>query len=894
MSMYFELHKHTHFSIYDGFGLIGDAVNYAEELGHPALGVSDHGNTSALAKVYLVCKEKGIKPILGVEAYFQPVFNKEKEYYHLCLFAKNQQGYQNIMRIITEANTNNFYRTGKVTFELLEKYSEGIICTSACIAGFIPRHISKGDKALVKKAIRKFKSIFGDDFYFEIMPIKIDEKGTQRTVNSILYKLGKKFDIKCVPTTDSHFAKPEDYPSYELLMKGIKQSKYDIKQTYGERYMHSEKEIKQRLLKDGFTKAQIKEMLLNLEGIYNDINVEFDFSESVPIVDQKEVPNPLKELKKRCLQELKRRGKRHNKEYLERLKAEVEVIEAQHLSDYFLIVADYVHEAERRDIYVGPGRGSVCNCLVADLLGITKVDPVEIGNDFARFLRLDKKKMPDIDLDFEFGGRDEIMQYLLDKYPEESAQVITFGLYRTKNLCNDLIKVFEMEHEDAKYFRKIMTKHVNDNRLVKRMDIDYEEILAEPGMKRLNDEYENVVIHFCKLYGQIQYLGTHASGVVITRGPIKNWVSLVRYRDKFATCYDKFDCEDLGFLKFDILALKTLNILHEIEKATGDYSWHKGLPESKKAKVYEAFQIGKSSGVFQLSTNTAKEVLTTIKADTFQDIVAAISLNRPGPLKAKMHEEYYANKLNPPTDRLWYQCADDSYGTLIYQEHVMRMAKTLAGLEYKWADEIFKWRMPEERRLEIREMFVKGAAKVSKMPADEAGELFDSMSAYLFNKGHGSGYAMISEWHMYHKVFNTVEFWFAVLKHENDEARKADFMQEAVHDGVVLFLPHVNYTPDYSLRTFDGQKVIQEGLVSIKNVGQKAATIIGQERTVHGPFRSLDEFIERVPKRNVNKRVVESLLEYGALEFDKKTYLKRCVKYNSALYMKGMRRNGEN
>jgi len=888
--MWFELHKHTHFSLFDGFGLIGDVVKRAVELDMPALAVTDHGNTCGLAKLYFTCKDKGIKPILGVEVYFQPKFNKENKTNHLCLFAKNQQGYSNIMRIITEANEENFYYKGIVTFELLEKYNEGVICSSGCLAGFIPQAILNNNKELAVKAIKKFKRIFGEDFYFEIMPIPVDKVGTQEKVNKIMYKLGERYNIGCIPTTDSHYTRAEDFPSYKVMHK-IAGTKYDIEQTYKDRYMHSEAEIKERLHNEGFTKSQVRNMLNNMEEIYNKINIELDFSESIPVLGSGDSYEQLKERCKEALKKyLKKRGLMHKKRtYLDRLRTELEVIESHHLSDYFLIVADYVDEAKRRDIYVGPGRGSVCASLIADLLGITDVDPVEIGNDFARFLRLDKKKMPDIDLDFEYGKRDEITEYLLQKNKGNSAQVITFGLNRTKNLCNDLIKVFEVYEDDAVIFRKYISKHVDDNRLVKMMDIDYEAILKEPGMAQINKKYDNIVIHFCKLYGQIKYYGTHAAGVVITNGPIKNYISLVKYKGKLATCYDKFDCEDLGFLKFDILGLKTLNILHDIEELTGERYDYRTAPERTKTAIYEGFRTGKTSGVFQLGSGTAKDILTSIGTDNLQDLIAAISLNRPGPLSLTMHEKYAENKLNPPKDSAWYEYTADTNGTLIYQEHVMQICKGLAGLDYNTADKIFKWRMTEEERNKVCNLFVEGAHKVSGVDKQEAHDLFYSMSSYLFNKGHASGYAVISEWHMYHKLFHPTEFWYASMKYEIDEKKKFEFQAEAAADGVLFFLPHVNYTADYSIRKVEGESVVQQGLTSIKNVGQKAAETIEYERRLNGFYKSYDDFLDRVPKRQVNSRVVECLLEQGALEFNKKTYLKRTIKYNSVLYMKGLR-----
>lgn len=876
--MWFELHKHSQYSLFDGFGRIQDIVEYAKELGMPALGLSDHGNTAGVAKLYFECNKAGIKPIIGVEAYFQPRFNKDKPYYHLCLFAQNQTGYSNIMQIITYANEHNFYRRGIVTFDLLEKYNAGVICTSACIGGIVSQAIVNNNDKLAIKATKRFKRIFDDNFYFEIMPIPLDEVGLQELANKELYSLGKTYNVKCIPTTDSHYTRHEDFETYKV-MHALSGKKSDVEATYGARHMHSEKEIKAKLLRE-FTKKQAREMLDNLEEIYDKVDIQLDFSDSVPVFP--DTNNAYKDLKKKCINELKARGLA-NKEYIERLKLEANVIKNHNLADYFLIVADYVEEAKRRNIYVGPGRGSVCGSLIADLLGITNVDPIEIGNDFERFLRADKKKMPDIDLDFEYGLRDEIIEYLLEKYKGHSAQVITFGFYRVKNLCNDFIKHFEMDEEDAKIFKSTLDKNVDDKAHFEFEGVDYNKIIALPEMRRLEKQYSNIITHFCKLYGQVRYYGTHAAGVVITRNSIGSYMSLMKVKGKFVTCFDKYDIEAFDFLKFDILGLKTLNIIHEIEELTGDKYDTRTASKKQKQAIYDGFKTGKTMGIFQLNKPTAQDILVSMEADNIQDLIAAVSLNRPGPLQLQMHTHYAENKIKPNKSTPWYRYTADSYGTIIYQEHVMRICKGLAQMHNDDVDKIMKFKFNEEQRLELKDKFVEGANKISKVNKQEAAELFDSMTLYLFNKGHGSGYALISEWQMYHKIFHPAEFWYASMKYSYDKTKDWQFRKDAAKDGIVIFLPHVNYSADYSLRKVDGEKVIQEGLITINGVGLKAAEYIENERKENGPYKSIDEFVERCRSRAVHKGVINSLVEHGAAEFNMKRYLSRVIKYNASL-----------
>lgn len=878
--MWFETHKHSEYSLFDGFGKVKDIVKNAVDLGYPAMGITDHGNTCSMAKLYLECKKVGIKPILGVEAYFQPKFDKDKEYYHMCLFAKNQIGYSNIMQMVTKANQNNFYKRGYIDFKLLEEHREGVICTSACIAGFIPRAVERGNKELTLKAIKKFIKIFDKDFYFEIMPIPIDGEGTQKKVNRILFNLGKKYKIKCIPTTDSHYTRKDDFDTYQLMHK-MAGSKLDIEAVYGERHMHSKKEIVKKLRKDGFGDSEIKFMFSSLKHLYNSVDIELDFSASMPSYPDSK--NPKMMVKELCLKELKETG-RYKKEYLDRCKEEFEVLTMQNLHDYFLIVWDYVKYAKDNDIYVGPGRGSICNCLIADLLNITDVDPVEIGNDFGRFLRSDKKKMPDIDLDFEQGLRDQVIDYVMEKYKGRAAQVITYGFFKVKNLCNDLGKHFELSEGEIAIMKRTLNRMLDDHGHFDMDGVDANHLLGNQDLNYLNKKYPGIMLHFSKLYGQIRYFGMHAAGVVITNDDISKYISLVKNKGKMVTCFDKYDIEALGLLKFDILGLKTLNEIHEVEELTKDRYNTKTVSKERKRVIYEEFKKGNTTGIFQLNKNAAKNILSGIHTEDIQDLIAAISLNRPGPLQLKMHEKYLENKLSPDKTTKWYKYTSDSYGSIVYQEHVMRICRGLADMNNDDIDMLMKFKYDEEQREELKEKFIKGSRKKSKMTKEEATFLFDSMTQYLFNKGHASGYAIISEWQMYHKIFHPTEFWYSSMKYANDESKKWQFRKEAVKSGVVLFLPHTNYTADYSIREMDGEKIIQEGLTQIKGVGLKAAQYIEQERKENGNFTSKKEFIERCRSQAVNKGVISVLDEQGAMEYNHKRYTSRVIKYNSSLY----------
>ena len=422
--MYFEMHKHSHYSMFDGFDKVNNIVAYAKELGHKAVGLSDHGNACGIIQLYNECKKQGLKPLMGVEAYFQPKFNAGGKKFHLCLYAYNNEGYHNLCRIISEANEKNFYRTMTVDFELLEKYTEGIICSSACVAGFISQAILKDKMNIAVKAAKKFKKIYGDNFYIEIQPMSVIEDGIdiQEIVNNKLLKLGKKLGIKTILTTDSHFTREQDFDSYLMMHKlsKIGSAKGEgftiehIEQTYRERYMHSEDDICNKF--EEMHGYYPQEQLDAMQEIYDKIDIELDFSGSIPECDDYE--DNEKALTKICQKKLKETG-RWNKEYIDRAKYEISVIKGHGLCDYFLIVREYVQWAKNNGIYVGPGRGSCGGSLVTELLGITEIDPIVVGTDFDRFLRPDKKKMPDIDLDFENGRQQEVIEHIIKKYADE-------------------------------------------------------------------------------------------------------------------------------------------------------------------------------------------------------------------------------------------------------------------------------------------------------------------------------------------------------------------------------------------------------------------------------------------------------------------------------------------
>lgn len=890
-----DIHRHDHFSLFDGFGKPKDLAKQAKEKGYTALGIANHGTISGLVQHYVACKNEEIKPILGVEAYFQPKLNKEHKRNHLCLFAKNIQGYKNLNRIMFMAEKQKYYKP-IATFKDLKKYNEGIICSSACVGGTIPQYFLEGKQRLAEKALETFVEIFGDDFYLEIQPYKIDNAGTQEKVNEYLMELSEKYSVKCILTSDSHFGDVTEFSTYQKMHKmGRKSFDADeIADIYGERYMPTYKELESRFIKMHGSKAMAREMIGNLKEIEE--KVDGDVLDKLPLIlpklYEKDGDSILKE---KLIEGLKKRGHYGKKEYMQRVKDEFEIIKNHGFSDYFLIVQDYVVWSKKQGIGVGPGRGSVCNSLVAYLLEITEVDSVYFNLDFRRFLRADKKKLPDIDLDFETARRAEALDYITEKYKGKAAQIGSYGLYKVDNLINDLAKVCGVESKsEIDNIKKFIKDELDED------NFDYEYSKNKYEAKHYNKMYDNIIFHFSKLYKSVRYLGTHAAGVVVTGTPLLDYAG-VRIIDKGkpterkATVYDLLDAEAINIIKFDVLGLKTVETITELQQITGkhfDYSW---LTDKK---VLDSFKNGDTDGIFQFEKATAKEILRSIQADCFDDVCAASAMNRPGPLQMKMPQTYAENKFNENYEHdLYYEYTKETYGTIVYQEQLTQICRNIGKMSWEGSDKVLKMMkagsMTEAARLRFEdeyekteEEFIAGATS-NGISKKDAKEMFKKLIVYTFNKGHTVGYTMISFEEMFYKVHFPTEFWYTKIKSAGKLEDEIKYKIKAAASGNILFLPHVNYSAITSLREVDGEKIIQEGISSVKFVGEKAAKAIEEERVKNGFYKSKEDFVKRVKSRSVTSRVIEELEIVGALEFDKNKYLKRVTKYNTSLFVKG-------
>ena len=906
-----DLHRHDEGSLFDGFGKPSELAKKAKELGYTSLGISNHGNMVTAVKHNKACKEEGIKPILGLEGYFVPTYKPQHRGFHLCLFAKNPVGYKNLNIIQYEGEKQKYYNS-IWTLGLIEKHHEGLICTTACVASFFAQMIKGGKVGLAEKLLLRFKEIFADDFYVEIQPYKISEEGLQEQVNYTLMKLADRHGIKCIMTSDSHYGSKEDFDTYIKMHEIAGRNAQDIAGTYLERYMPTEKDLIDRFIKmhSGNHKYSIDnptekahEMIRGLQEIEDKVDDDIfeQLPHSLPRFDQE---TPSKTLLKSNIKEgLKRRGIT-SKEYIERAKIELDVINHHGVEDYFLMVQDYVQWAKKSGIAVGAGRGSCCNFVVNYALGITEVDSLHFKLEPRRFLMKERHKMPDIDIDFESERRNEVITYLLNKYKGQSAKICSYGLYQVDNLVNDLGKVCGLPQAGVDKETKEANKRVAGEIKAYIRDyideafLDTEGLKVDGRYKRFNHDYDNIIKHFLKLYNKIRFIGTHAAGVAITGGDILQYTSLRIDKNGDAyTMYDLTDMEDINVVKFDMLGLRTMSEIGECRKLTGVPDFQQSFltdPESLKS-----FNEGRSNGVFQLDKASVQQLLVEVNANTFSDVVAVTAMNRPGPLKQKMPQLYAHNKSlieqgETPEGSYFDRWLGKTYGTIIYQEQVMQMAVDIAGMTWDEAHNITKMKIGVNKfnhyfendypKFEAR--FIEGCKKL-KVPESIAKETFNKFYHYSFNEGHSVGYTFLSAEQMYYKVHYPNVFWYTKLKYTADDTRIWKYLSECVSDGGLVFLPHVNFTASYSLRKVDGEYVIQQGTNTIQFVGTKAAEFIEEERKANGRFKSMDDFVSRCKNRAVTTRVIEALRNAGSLEFDKDEYINRIKAYNISLYQKG-------
>lgn len=876
-----HLHSHSQFSS-DGYGTAIDRAKFASSIGQTALGQTDHGNTSGLVAHYHACKKFGIKPILGVEAYYQPTFDKDGKRYHMTILCESLEGYRNLNRIMTIAARDYFYRYPVVTWDVLAQYQEGLIVLSGCIAGLAPQLILQDQIEEAREVMAQFQWLLGDRFYGETMPF-MDSDNQQHIVNKNIIDLCRSLDIQVALTSDSHYTSIDDRETHALMFQ---LKNYKPEADYSSLYLTTEEEVVQgwnETMKDYPSRiySNAKKFINVTQSIADRCDVSLEFKEDIPKLKwDKPSSSKLADL---CKEGLRSKGKYKgdkNKKYRDQLAFEFNVIQTKGYTDYFLLCYDIYQFAASRGIAHGKGRGSVCGSVLAYALGLTDVDPLIYGTKFERFLRPNKTTLPDIDMDWESERRHEILEYLLEKYDGQAAHISTFGYYKIKNLINDLGKLMAVSTEDMDQIKGQLEGMLDDSDAYKLDDKEalYEYLLTNKDLKRLNNLHSKIIKHFSRLFGQVRYTGVHPAGIAITNGPVEDYFALIRTKDGLQACYDMNDISALNIVKIDCLGLITIDILQEVEKLIGKaYEMDDILDD---AATWDQFGEGHTLAVFQFESRLGMETVKKAKPRSLLDLAACSGLNRPAPLKFGLLDKFIEGKNgNIDESGLLYQHTSDTYGVVIYQEQVMLIG-LWAGLDWYEIDKLIKGISKKTAGKDaIHDKFVLGCV-VHGMEEEEASKLYSSMTLYLFNKGHGCGYSLFSFYAMYLKVHHPLEFWLATLKYEKEDIKRIGYELEAVKKQKIgILTPSVNGSADYSIASSAGSLWIRKGMSNIPGVGDKAAKYIEKE----GPYEDYMDLMRKVPKRILNARVWKALEDSGALQFDISEQLKASVTYCSRL-----------
>ncbi len=870
-----HLHNHSHYSLLDGLPKIGDFLDYVKELGMDSVALTDHGNIYGAIEFFKEAKKRNIKPIIGCEVYLayesmlQKRPNIDDKRYHLILLVKNEQGYKNLVKLITKAHLEGFYYRPRVDEELLAKYSEGLIATSACLQGKIPKLILAKKIKNAEELALKYQSIYGkNNFYLELQNHpNIPE---QEVVNKTLIEISKKLDIPLIATNDSHYLTSEDADAQDILMMINTGGDLNDQERLTLKADDFSVKSPQQMINDF---KHVPEAIENTQKIAQECNFEFNLEEiRLPNFTVPNGKTPDEYLKDLCLNGLKKRYP-DSKEALERLDYELSVIQKIGFASYFLIVQDFVSWAKENRIVVGPGRGSVGGSVVAYSLGITNIDPLKHGLLFERFLNPSRISMPDIDLDFTDRRRDEVIQYITQKYGQNKvAQIITFGTMAARAVIRDVGRALNYSYAYCDRVAKMIPFGFTLNDTLEKID-EFREIYQ-------TDEQAKKLIDFAKkLEGTVRHASTHACGIVISSEPLDDLVPVQHPTQNdvhIVTQYEMHAIEDLGLLKMDILGLKNLTIIEDtlarIYAIRNENVDLENLPPGDE-KTYKLLRAGNTVGVFQLESSGMQRYLKQLKPSVFEDIVAMIALYRPGPMslipeyikrkESKKKIEYIHPDLEP--------ILKNTYGIMVFQEQLMQIAQKLSGFSLSEADVLRKavGKKIESLLLDQKEKFVGGAIKnnVKKEIAVKAWNWILPFARYGFNKSHSVCYATIAYQTAYLKANYPVEFMSALLTSEKADTERIGFLiDECKKINIEVLAPDVNE----SFRNFSvipKTNKIRFGLLAIKNVGENVVDAIISERKENGPYKSISDFISRVDCKAINRKSLESLIKAGV--FDK-------------------------
>lgn len=877
-----HLHVHTEYSLLDGACKIKNLVKAAKELSQPAIAITDHGCMYGVIDFYKAAKKEGIKPIIGCEVYVAPrkytdkVAELDRENRHMVLLCENNIGYQNLIRLVSMAWIDGFYGKPRVDEELLEKYHEGIIALSACLAGEIPKALMRGNYELAKEKALKYKGIFGENnFFLELQDHGIPE---QKRINPDIARLSKDCGIPLVVTNDCHYIKREDKDVHKILL--CIQTNHTIEDENSfefptdEFYLKSEEEMRELF-------PNLSEAYDNTVKIAERCNVEFEFGKTkLPRFDVPDGKDHIEYFRDECYKGLYRRyGENPDKSLIDRLEYELSVIIKMGYVDYYLIVNDYVSYAKRNGIPVGMGRGSGAGSLAAYCIGITGIDPIKYNLLFERFLNPERVSMPDFDVDFCKDRRQEVIDYVIRKYGSDHvAQIIAFGTMAARGAIRDVGRALAMSYAEVDSVAKLVPY---DHKIT----IEKALAMSEELTKRYNDEpaVHKLIDMAVRLEGTPRHATTHAAGVVITDRPVSDYVPLSKNDEAVVTQYTMTTLDELGLLKMDFLGLRNLTVLDDAEKMILKHEplfSINNIPDDDK-KVFEMLSKGDSEGVFQFESSGMKNVLTQLKPENIEDLIAVISLYRPGPMDSI--PKYIENRHNPQKvtykHELLKPILDVTYGCIVYQEQVMQIFRSLAGYSLGRADIVRRAMskkkadvMEHERKIFIEGLFredgsveVEGCIRrgVPRSTAEEIFSEMESFASYAFNKSHAACYAMISYQTAYLKCHYPCEYNAALLSSVLDNSGKvAVYIDDCMKHNIRVLPPHIN---ESNIGFTVCGKNIRFGLMAIKNIGKGFITNIINERR-NGVYTSFYDFCNRVYNKDMNKRAVESLIKCGALD----------------------------
>ena len=885
-----HLHVHSYYSLMDGLNSPLELVQAAKAAGQKAIAITDHGTLSSHREMQIACKEEGIKPILGVEAYISPTdrFDKSSKtdksiqaYNHIILLAKNKKGLENINALQEIAWNEGFYHKPRIDREVLNDYKEGLIVLSGCLNGLISKAIEKGNDDEARLLLKNFKQMFKDDFYVEVQshnPVEI---------NSTLLKLADELKIKAVATGDAHFAKEEDRVLEEAMLilstspkmdkdadfemsRQIKDINERLNYLYPDRrisfqdynlFIQSRSEIEKDFNDAGITRTDIYENTIEI----SDKVGEYDFNSGLDLLPVPKTDADEK-LAQMASEGLKRLGLADSQVYIDRLEEELSVIKDKSFASYFLVVADMINWAKENDIKVGPGRGSAAGSLVCYALGITDVDPIKYDLLFFRFINPERNDFPDIDTDFEDRRRKEVKDYLKKKF-KHVASISTYTYFKDKGVIRDAARVFMVPLSDV-------------NRAMKSIDT-FEDFIESPNTREFRTKYPEVVWLADRLRGRIRSVGVHAAGVVVAKDDIRKYAPVESRADASdlvsgripVVAYDMDTVADIGLIKLDALGLKTLSVISDtlssIKKRTGKEINLSELPLDD-ADVYKILSEGYTKGVFQAEATPYTNLLIKMGVDKFEDLAASNALVRPGAMNTvgasyinRKHGREAVQYIHP----IMKPFTENTYGVIIYQEQVMQACVHLGGMSWSEADKVRKIIGKKKDAKEFdqfKDKFIDGASKhISKKQAESLWHTFEAHAGYSFNRSHAVAYSMLSYYTAWLKSYYPLEFMFSILKNENDKDARTEYLIEAKRLKLSIKLPHINESDVFFSLKGDS---IRFGLGEVKFISDSIANKIIDQR----PFKTYAEFIDKASKKGsgINSRAVTALNSIGAAAFE--------------------------